>query len=144
MSAQPPRKADAAASYLRTKVLTAGPAELRLLLLDGALRFAERGRAGLEQRDYEEAFEGISRCQQILMELINALQPQHAPELCQRLSGLYTFMYRRLMEASRERSAGIVEEVIRLLAYERETWSMAVEKLAKESAGPSPVPGQEP
>ena len=144
MSAQPPRKANPGASaYLRTKVMTAAPAELRLMLLDGALKFAEQARAGLERRDYEAAFEGISRCQEILVELINALQPQQAPELCKRLSGLYTFMYTRLMEASRQRSAAIAEEVIKLLAYERQTWSMALEKLAKGGAEASPGTHQE-
>ena len=50
-------------AYLRTKVLTASPADLRLMLLDGALKFAEQGKVGLENQDHEAAFEGISRCQ---------------------------------------------------------------------------------
>jgi flagellar secretion chaperone FliS len=136
-------KVNPAASYLRTKVMTAAPPELRLMLLDGALKFAGQGRDGLERRDFEASFEGISRCQQILVELVNALRPDHAPELCQRLSGLYTFMYTRLMEASRQRSPALVDEVIRLLAYERETWSMALQKLAGETASASPSPTRE-
>jgi flagellar protein FliS len=86
-----------------------------MMLFDGALRFAEKGRAGLAERDFEAAYEGISRCQQILLELINGLQPEQDPALCERLSGLYTFMYTRLIDASQERSAEIVEEVIKLL-----------------------------
>ena len=41
--------------YLKTKVMTAGPAELRLMLFDGALKFAEQGRKGLADKDYERA-----------------------------------------------------------------------------------------
>ncbi len=77
---------------------------------------------------------GISRCQDILIELINSLQPQHSPELCQQLSSLYRFMYTRLIVADGERSPAIVEEVLRLLRYERETWSMLLERLAEENA----------
>ena len=132
-----------AGAYLRTKVMTSSPGGLRLMLLDGALKFAEQGRAGLSRSDNEAAFDGISRCQQIVLELINALQPQQAPELCGRVAGLYTFMYTRLMAASRERSPAMVEEVIRLLAYERETWSLALEKLAKEAAAAAPSPAPE-
>ena len=34
------------------------------------------------------------------MELINSLRPEHAPELCERLSGLYTFIYVQLVGAA--------------------------------------------
>jgi flagellar protein FliS len=139
MSRTPARAAAAnTKAYLRTKVMTAGPAELRLMLFDGALKFAERGRKGLADKDYEAAYEGISRCQQIILELINGLRPEQDPDLCVRLSGLYTFLYRRLIEASRQRSPEIVEEVIKLLEYERQTWVMLMEKIADERPGSGP------
>ena len=53
--------------------MTAGPAELRLMLFDGALKFIEQGRQGLVDKDYEAAFTGISRCQQIIAELVSRL-----------------------------------------------------------------------
>ncbi len=120
--------------YLKTKVMTAGPAELRLMLFDGALKFIEQGRQGLVDKDYEAAFNGISRCQQILAELMSSLVPKHAPDLCERLIGLYTFMITRLMVASHERDPAIVDEVIKLLQFERETWIMLIDKLAAQNA----------
>ena len=41
----------AAANYLRTKVLTATPEQLQLMLYDGAIRFTEQARAALEKKD---------------------------------------------------------------------------------------------
>ena len=120
--------------YLKTKVLTANPAELRLMLFDGALKFSRQARQGLHDKDYEAVFNGITRCQQIILELINSLQPDYDPELCQRLSGLYTFMYTRLMAASHQRDPAILDEVIRLLEFEHETWTMLLAKLAQENA----------
>jgi flagellar protein FliS len=114
--------------------MTAGPAELRLMLFDGALKFSEQGRRGLAEKDYEAAFTGISRCQHILAELVSSLDPKRAPDLCERLTGLYTFMITRLMTASHERDPAIVEEVIKLIQYERETWVMLIDKLADEVA----------
>jgi len=128
------RSTPAPNQYLKTKVLTASPAELRLLLLDGALRFARQGREGLAQKDYEASYEGISRCQQFVLELISALRPSVAPELCSRLSGLYTFLFTRLMAASSEKDPQILDEVIGLLEYERETWVMAMDRLSREAA----------
>jgi flagellar protein FliS len=120
--------------YLRTKVMTASPRELRLMLLDGAIKFLEQGRSGLEAGDYEASYNGISRCQNIVMELINALDPAQAPELCERLSGLYTFIYSRLVTACSERNIEICDEVLGLLRYERETWQMLMDTLSAENA----------
>lgn len=120
-------------AYLRTKVMTAGPAELRLMLFDGAIKFAEQGKAGLEQADYEAAYTGLARSQNIVMELINSLRPKHDPELCDRLAALYTYVYNRLVAAVSERKAELVEEAIGLLRFERETWCMLIERLAQEN-----------
>jgi len=120
--------------YLRTKVLTASPAELRLMLLDGAVRFAEQAKQGIIERDYERMYEGITRAQAILVELLGGLDPTQDAELCKRLSGLYTYMYTRLVAASSQRDHTIVEEVCKLLSYERETWQLLMAKLAGENA----------
>jgi flagellar protein FliS len=124
-------------AYLRTKVLTASPAELRLMLLDGALRFADQARSALEAENYEGVYEGVSRCQAILMELINSLRPEQDPELCTKLSGLYTFMYTRLIDACTKREIEAIREVIQLLEFERETWLLLMDKLRDENAAAS-------
>ena len=120
-------------AYLKTKVLTASPAELRLMLFDGAIRFTEQARRGYEARDYEAAYDGTSKTQAILMELINSLRTDQSPELCQRLTALYTYMYTNLMTASSTREVALVDEVIKMLRYERETWSMCIDELAREN-----------
>jgi flagellar protein FliS len=126
-------------AYLRTKILTASPGELRMMLLDGGLRFAAQGRDALEGRQWEAAYTAISRCQDIILELVNGLRPDQQPELCARLSGLYMFMYRRLVEGLSGRDAAPVREVIRLLEYERETWSMVLQRLSAEQASATPA-----
>jgi len=118
--------------YLRTKVLTASPAELRLMLLDGALRFVTQAQDGLAARDYERLYEGVTRSQAILLELLNGLDPRHDAELCKRLSGLYTYLYTRLVAANSLRDASILEEVQKLLSFERETWVMLMAKLSED------------
>lgn len=127
-------------AYLRTKVMTASPGELRLMLIDGAIKFAEKTRTALDAKDFESVYVGVTRAQKIIMELINSLRPEHDEALCARLSGLYTYMYKRLMEASTERDAAIVDEVLELLRYERQTWSMLLERLASESRSATTEP----
>jgi flagellar secretion chaperone FliS len=121
-----------ASAYLRTKVLTASPEELRLLLLDGAIKFLRQGRAGMESKDYEAMFTGITKCRNIVLELINTTKPDPDRELYARVTGLYTFMYTTLVEANMERDMAKCDKVIELLEYERETWTMLMGKLAHE------------
>lgn len=122
-------------AYLRSKVLAARPEELRLMLYDAAIRFATKGRDGLRTRNYEDVYEGLKSAKNILIEFISTLDHKVQPELCERLSALYTYMYKRLVDAGLQKDAAIVDEVIDLLNYERETWVMLMDQLATERGG---------
>jgi flagellar secretion chaperone FliS len=127
-------------AYLRTKVLTARPEELRLLLLDGALKFASQGREGLEKKNFEQSYNGISQCRNIVLELLTTIRPEFDPEMCERVKSIYAFMYTALVEASMERSIEKLDSVIKLLNFERETWVLLMDRLAAERAqGRDPV-----
>ncbi|MBL8990074.1 MAG: flagellar export chaperone FliS [Phycisphaerae bacterium] len=118
--------------YLATRVLTARPEELRMMLLDGALKFARQGREGLVARNYESCFNGFSRCRDILFELLSTMKPAPNPELVQRLGALYGYMISRLLQASTERDLAKADEVIGLIEYECETWRLVMDKHAQE------------
>ncbi len=118
--------------FLRTKVLTASPGELRLLLLEGAVRFIGEGVDGLRERDYERVYEGFSQARAIMLELIGGLRPEVDPEMCARLQSLYTYIHRLLVDASFEKSIEKAEEAHRLMEFERETWAMLLERLSSE------------
>jgi len=124
----------AAQTYLRTRVMTATPEQLQMMLYDGALRFAEQGRVALEKKDYEGTYNSVSRCQKIITEMTCSLKHQVAPELCQRLAALYNYIYRKLIEASTNHKIEAIDEAISLLKFQRETWAMLLDKLAREKA----------
>lgn len=126
---------NSANAYLRTKVLTAPPEQLRLMLLDGAIRFATQGREALERRDVEGTYNGVSQCRNIVFELMTSIGADADPQLAERVRALYTYMYTRLLEASTERNASKLTEVIDLLVYERDTWVMFIDRLSAERAG---------
>ena len=121
-----------AGAYLRNRVMTAKPEELRLMLIEGAIRFSRMALDGLHQQDHEKVYDGLSQCQPILLELINALDRSHDPSLCDRLSGLYAFMYNRTIDAGSERNPDYLREVIELLEYERETWVILMQQLGDQ------------
>ncbi len=127
-------------AYLRTKVMTASPEELRLMLLDGAIKFACQGREGLESKNFEQSFSGISQCRAIVVELMTSVRPEVDPELIERVRSLYTYLFSQLTEAGLEKNPKIMDHVIELLEYERETWVMLMDQLAEARAqGRDPV-----
>lgn len=120
-------------AYLATKVLTATPAELRLMLLDGAIRFGQSGRDGLANANFEAAFNGFTRCRAIIVELLTTMKADpNDPTLVGRLQALYGYMISRLLTASHEKNVAAADEVINLLKYERETWIMLMDQLTIE------------
>jgi flagellar secretion chaperone FliS len=133
----PPNAAHANA-YLRTKVLTASPEELRLMLLEGAVKFARQGREGMEARDYEAMYAGLSQARDIVFELMTTIRGDVDPDLAANARGLYAFIYRTIVEASLEKDAVKAGKAIELLEYERETWVLLMQKLAEERAAARP------
>ena len=95
--------------YLRTKVMTAPPAELRLMLIDGAIKFSRQAADAIGHEDWEKMHESLVRAQKIILELINGLNPQVDPDLCGKLSALYNYLHGQLVEANLQRDPDPVQ-----------------------------------
>ena len=125
---------NAAQSYLRTKVMTATPEQLQMMLYDGALRFGEQARVALHGRDFEKSYTMISKVQKILTEMTGSLKHDVHPELCGKLAALYNFAYRKLIEANVDHSLPSIDEALNVLRFQRETWAMLLDQLGKTKA----------
>jgi flagellar protein FliS len=125
----------AAQNYLKTKVFTATPEQLQLMLYDGAIRFGEQARAALEKKNFEQSYTMISKVQKIITELNSTLKHDVFPELCGKLAALYNYAYRKLVEANVSHTVESLDEAIKLLRYQRETWVMLLDQLGKAKAG---------
>lgn len=119
-------------SYLRTQVMTASPQELRMMLFEGAVRFCRQARQAITAADIEGSYNALTRAQKIVLELSTSLNHDIAPELCDKLSALYTYIYRLLVDATMNRDATKLDEAIKLLEYELETWRMLMEQMEQE------------
>lgn len=119
--------------YLKTKIMTASREELRLMLFDGAIKFANQAKAALAADRHEDLYNNLLRAQKIVLELSTSLNHAIDPELCAKLSALYTYIYRLLVDAHVERSEKKLSEAIELIGFERDTWAMLMKKLADEN-----------
>jgi flagellar protein FliS len=124
----------AAQNYLRTKVMTATPEQLQLMLYDGALRFGEQAKVALNDKKYDQSYELISRVQKILTEMSCTLKHDVYPDLCGKLAALYNYTYRKLIEANIDHKIESLDEALAILRYQRETWAMLLDQLGKAKA----------
>lgn len=116
--------------YFRTRVLTASPEELRLMLIEGCVRFLREGRAALEEKNFEKVYEHFTNARNILVELTTSLKRDIDPDLCNKLEAIYTYVLRLTVDGSFEKDIKKIDEAIELMEYDRETWVLLMEKLA--------------
>jgi flagellin-specific chaperone FliS len=69
---------------------------------------------------------------------MTSMRPEHDPELCSRLTSLYTFLFNHLVAGSHEKDLSKIDKVIELLEYERQTWTMLIAKVVADRA-PGPA-----
>src|SRR5665213_798397 len=108
----------AAQNYLRTRVLTATPEQLQMMLYDGAIRFAEATKTAILNKDWEGTYKNSSRAQKIITELSSSLKHDVDPALCANLASLYNYIYRNLLDASLHHTVASVDEALKMLRYQ--------------------------
>ena len=119
--------------YLKTKIMTASPEQLRLMLYEGAIKFCHQARESLDKQDYESSYNSLMRAQKIVLELSTSLNHQAAPDICDRLSALYSYIYRLIVDANVNHGLKPVDEAIQLLEYEKQTWQLLMQRVTGET-----------
>lgn len=119
---------DTSGEYLKTAVMTATPEKLQLMLYDGAIRFSRQAREALGARNFETSCEKLLRAQQIVTALQDGLRPDVNPQLCKQMSDLYQFIYVRLVDANTRHNVTALDEALRILEHQRETWRLLMER----------------
>ena len=111
---------NAYAAYNRNKVLTASPAELTLMLYDGAIKFCNFAIAGIESKDIEKAHNNIIKTQKIIEEFLRTLDEKYP--VYKDFENVYNYLMGPLQEANVHNDKAILEEVLTHLRGMRDTW----------------------
>lgn len=107
-------------AYLRSKVMTATPAELTLMLYEGAIKFVNKAIMSIEKDDVMGAHNNLMKTQRIIEELRASLD--HKYPVAKEFDTVYEYILRRLVEANIKKDKDIVEEVLEHLRTMRDTW----------------------
>jgi len=129
-------------AYRRTQIETASKEQLLIMLYDGAIHYLKRAKVRMaEEPATEESLTEktnlILKAQDIILELMAALDMDNGGEIAKSLFGLYEYMNWRLNQANIRREVAALNEVVTLLSDLRQTWDEAIQKAQRESAGPA-------
>lgn len=111
---------NAAAAYQGSKINTATPAELTLMLYDGAIKFCNIALIGIEEKDVAKANLNIVKAEKIITELRATLDFKYS--IAKEFDVVYDYVYRRLVEANIRKDKDIIEEVLEHIRGMRDTW----------------------
>jgi len=117
-------------TYQKNAILTASPAELTLMLYEGAIKFCNIALIGLEKKDYEKVHNNIMRAKDIITELQVTLD--HKYPVWEDFDRVYDYILWQLREANIKKSATELEEALKRIREMRDTWK-EVMRLAGES-----------
>lgn len=108
------------AAYANNKITMATPAELTLMLYEGAIKFVNIAIVGIEEKDIEKAHNNIRKADRIIEEFQMTLN--HKYPVAKDFDEVYTYLRQRLLEANIYKDKEILEEVLGHLRTMRDTW----------------------
>ncbi len=126
-------------TYLDTQVRTATPQKLRLMLIEGAIRF---GRQALEcwsdEQRRAQRLTALARCNDIVTELFGAIREDSVPVAGQ-VKAIYQFLLVQIAKITGQNDPQMLREVVEILEQERETWRQVCEQMPEAPERPGGV-----
>lgn len=123
-------------AYRQTRVKTASPGRVIVMLYDEAIRQLDMAVELLDQktRQLDKVNNAVVKAQDIVTELMVSLDMEQGQEIAQNLFRLYLFFNDQLMTANLDKDPGPMKNVRRLLAELRDAWKQI------ESSAPAGTP----
>lgn len=115
--------------YRQSAIQTSSPAQLLLMMFDGAIRFGRAAVEGIDKSDFEVVSTNLGKAQTIVSELVTTLD--HSYEVSKGLASLYEYINYLFVEANIKKLKQPLEEALGYLLELRQTFAQA----AKMTAG---------
>ena len=124
--------AESAMAYKRQQVMTASPAELTLMLYNGAIRFVSESILALESGDMPKCHNANIKAQNIVREFMVTLDMQY--EISQSWAALYEYIHYRLVQGNLKKDREMLTEARGLLTELRDAWHAAMKSVRMPEA----------
>lgn len=120
------------AQYNNSKILTASPAELTLMLYEGAIKFCNIAIMAVEKKDVQKAHINIVKVENIINYLQSTLDMKYP--VAQDFDRIYVYLQQRLAQANMKKDPEILNEVCDHLRSVRDTWKEVMAKSQHKGA----------
>jgi flagellar protein FliS len=124
-------------NYLQAEVHTATPQKLQLMLIEAAIKNIHRTKKSWEEEKYEAGLDSLSLAQDIVAEILSSLDKEGSPDLAGKIGAIYVFIFRCLAEGGMSHDQQKLDDALRVLSSERETWRQVCEKFGTTLNGDS-------
>ena len=111
---------NAAAAYQNNKISTATPAELTLMLFDGAIKYCNIAILGIEENNISKTNNNIIKTEKIMSYLRSTLDFKYP--VANEFDNVYNYIYERLIVANINKDKEILNEILTHLRVMRDTW----------------------
>lgn len=109
-----------AQEYNRNKILTASPAELTLMLYEGAIKFCNIALIAIEKGDLQKAHTNIKKAEDIITEFKVTLN--HKYPVVEDFEKIYDYIYSLLVNANVKKDPEILNQALDEIRGMRDTW----------------------
>lgn len=107
-------------AYQRNAIMTATPAELTLMLYDGAIKFCNIALDAMDKKDIQKAHENIKKAEAIITELRASLDRKYP--VWEDFERVYEYIYQQLVAANLAKEKAPLEEALKRIREMRDTW----------------------
>jgi flagellar protein FliS len=122
-------------NYRRTDVITADPKRLVLMCYEGAIASLSMGKQKMINEDYEGKCRAITKAQDIINELLCALDYERGGAVAKSLDSIYNYMLRRILHADLNKDISAFDEVVNMLNELKSAWEAV---FSRQDAGIKP------
>ena len=119
---------NAASLYQGAAINTASPAELPLMLYNGAIKFCNLALIGIEEQDIMKAHNNLMKAQRIIRELQGTLNFKY--EVSKDFDLIYTRILNNLLAANVKKDVDKLNEALEDIRGIRDVWTQVM-KVAK-------------
>ena len=122
------------ATYANNKVASATPAELTLMLYEGAIKFCNLAKIDLEKNEYGDSIGHIQRARDIIVELQSTLDFKYP--VARDFDNIYRYIFELMAKVNRDHDMEVLEELLKELRELRDIWKqiMRTAKMPAKSA----------
>lgn len=120
------------AKYQSSKVLTASPAELTLMLYDGIIKFINIAITSIEEKDFEKANVNIMKAERIVDHLRATLNDKYP--VSKDFENIYQCIMQALIQGNVKKDTAELGRAMEYSKMIRDTWK-EVMKLAEKGTG---------